>query len=637
MKTVSTVAVVMFTTIVDRKNLALANSLSLSDQESLPSEHVNQLRSSPRTLQVIDEPNNYAEFRVMKSGTNSCADGYEDVPSAKRCEEYATFSMIPFEGNVNYGSFPTGCYIEGLSSVHFNTNPIGFGAVNSKPVCQPITSDWSSSPSSAPSDSHAPTTTTQAPSSSSQPSHYIDTYVLMPAGGNWCEDGFEKLLDLTECEAYATHHDLIYGGFGNWVIAPKGCHIFLPNTRVYFNQAAVGSGDDQSQAICEPIDGVFTRTPSSAPSVSALPTSDTVSPSTSQAPSPSLDLYKLLASGETECGDDHLEMRSPDKCKVYAEYYGLSFAAVADFGDGAPRGCFVYLNEQVYFNTAEIGSGADEIEVVCEPVTSSTTTAPSSTPSLSAPPTSFTRSPSTSSAPSTEHVFYTVAGTNTTECPEGYENVISDADCTLVANVFNLAVGEFTNYNDVPFGCFLFNGDTVYFNYNPDKVSGDPKVQPICKPLSSATSYPTSTRKSTPSAMVTLPPSKSFSPSLLPTEKPISLPPVTTKSTPSAMVTLSPMEPTSVPSKSSAPSLLPTENPISLPPVMTTGPVTTGPVTTGPVTTGPVTTAPVTTAPAMFNGSNITTFDESSASARFGGLFYIIGSAISTVTIVLTM
>ena len=50
MKTVSTVTVAIFTAIVDRKNLALANSLSLSDQESLPSEHVNQLRSSARTV-----------------------------------------------------------------------------------------------------------------------------------------------------------------------------------------------------------------------------------------------------------------------------------------------------------------------------------------------------------------------------------------------------------------------------------------------------------------------------------------------------------------------------------------------------------------------------------------------------------
>merc|ERR1740124_1489658 len=125
-------------------------------------------------------------YLVMEAGTNKCVDGYQRLASATKCKSYADYRGISYYGTVNYNGVPKGCVLYTIDNlpayIYFNTADGNSVWDTAKPICKPLSSPWSWTPSSKPSISVLPT-----------PSSVFDTYLVMEAGTNKCVDGYQRL------------------------------------------------------------------------------------------------------------------------------------------------------------------------------------------------------------------------------------------------------------------------------------------------------------------------------------------------------------------------------------------------------------------------------------------------------------
>merc|ERR1740124_1855187 len=213
---------------------------------------------------IADDDNTYL---VMEAGTNTCVDGYQRLASATKCESYADYRSISYYGTVNYNDVTKGCVLYTYNNlpayIYFNTADGNSVWDTAKPICKPLSSLWSWTPSSKPSISVLPT-----------PSSVFDTYLVMEAGTNKCVDGYQRLASATKCESYADYRSISYGGLGSFNAYPKGCFLYTDTDYylilIYYNTADGNLGQDTAKPICKPLSSPWSSTPSSKPSISVL-------------------------------------------------------------------------------------------------------------------------------------------------------------------------------------------------------------------------------------------------------------------------------------------------------------------------------------------------------------------------------
>jgi len=197
----------------------------------------------------------------MEGGTNHCADGYTGLTTADQCVAYAEYRGLPYVYAFTDIIYPKGCYINN-NQLLFNEHPTGSSNGDRRPICEPLSSSWSSTPSGAP---------TFAP------------YLVMEGGTNHCADGYTGLTTADQCVAYAEYRGLSYGYAFTDSIQPKGCYI--NNNQLFFNEHPTGSSNGDRRPICERLSSSWSSSPSAEPTSSPTPT-PTSSPTNSPTASP---------------------------------------------------------------------------------------------------------------------------------------------------------------------------------------------------------------------------------------------------------------------------------------------------------------------------------------------------------------
>merc|ERR1740124_1997799 len=146
-------------------------------------------------------------YLVMEAGANKCVDWYQRLASATKCKSYADYRDIHYFDTINYNTHPKGCVLDThYNDIYFNTADGNLGQDTAKPICKPLSSPWSWTPSSKPSISVLTT-----PPPTFTPSSVFDTYLVMQAGTNKCVDGYQRLASATKCESFADYRSISYG------------------------------------------------------------------------------------------------------------------------------------------------------------------------------------------------------------------------------------------------------------------------------------------------------------------------------------------------------------------------------------------------------------------------------------------
>lgn len=307
-------------------------------------------------------------------------------------------------------------------------------------------------------------------------------YVKGDKNSNECKQGAIEIETVEECEGAASILGLAFNAYDPVrELDPKGCNYRVPDNDVYYNSHDTGSGHPDRKRICReagtppassPYDLPATTSvaaesvPAQAASASTGTTVAAVAPSA--APATKQASYVMTEAGETECPTGSGALEDSDSCQSAADVLGKKFMADDPKSENDPRGCqFRVPDDDVYFNSHDVGKAHTQRQVVCR----------EGAPSLPSAP----KVQATGTLTSGLGRKYVLGEADTVDCPPGSKPVENEEACRAAAEGLGKPYysADFTSEQD-PKGCQLRVPDKdVYFNAH-EEGSAHSFREPIC-------------------------------------------------------------------------------------------------------------------------------------------------------------